>query len=119
MQVIKALGLVSLSAAVGLSAGDAGAVLFGFEKIDGNGNPDVASQLFVDVTDSGSNTVTFKFTNNVGIASSITDIYFDDGTLLGIATVTNGPLGLVDFSAGATPGELPGANQANPDFVTS
>ena len=101
-----------------LNAPQAQATLFGFSKITNNGNTDVGSQLSVDVTAGASGEVLFKFFNNVGTASSITDIYFDDGTLLALATVTdsdNGP----DFSAGANPGELPGANDASPDFNTT
>jgi hypothetical protein len=40
--------------------------------------------------------VNFLFTNQGPLASSITDVYFDDGTLLGIAGVTN--FSGVDFS---------------------
>lgn len=59
----------------------------------------------------------FTFENDGPVASSITDIYFDDGTLLDLATIINGP-GVL-FSVGANPGELPGANAANPPFVTT
>jgi len=117
MQVLRQLGLVSLSAAVVLAAGSASAVSFGFGNITNNGNTDVGGQLSVDVTDSGSNTVTFQFFNAVGTASSITDIYFDDGTLFGISSITVSAG--VAFDDPATPSELPGANNANPDFVTS
>jgi hypothetical protein len=44
-------------------------------------------------------------------------VYFDDGTLLGIASLTDGSG--VDFEVGASPGELPGANGADPDFATT
>jgi hypothetical protein len=90
---------------------------YSFFKITNNGNPDVGAQLSVDVTDAGGGQVSFKFSNNVGTASSITDIYFDDGTLLGIAT-TSQSAGVV-FNNPATPGNLPGANDANPDFETT
>ena len=40
-------------------------------------------------------------------ASSITDIYFDDGALLGIAEIDDSDPG-VDFGFGATPAHLPG-----------
>jgi hypothetical protein len=46
------------------------------------------AQLFVELTDLGSQ-VEFTFTNIGPDASSITDVYFDDGTLLGIAEITN------------------------------
>ncbi|HQG49608.1 MAG TPA: hypothetical protein PK373_11010 [Sedimentisphaerales bacterium] len=55
---------------------------FGFYKLTNNNVENLSSQLSVVVSDAGSNQVLFKFFNNVGIASSITDVYFDDGTLL-------------------------------------
>ncbi|MBX9793296.1 MAG: hypothetical protein K2Y02_03245 [Burkholderiaceae bacterium] len=70
-----------------------------------------AAQFFVEVYDPSSasiaaNQVLFKFRNVGPAASSITDVYFDDGTLLGIANVLNH--GGVDFSQGASPANLPG-----------
>jgi len=91
--------------------------LFGFYKLTNNGNADVGGQLSVDVTASGSQ-VLFKFFNNVGIASSITDIYFDDGTLLSIGNITDSGAG-VAFGSPAIPANLPGANDASPDFETT
>ncbi|HEY3242744.1 MAG TPA: hypothetical protein VGM03_05265 [Phycisphaerae bacterium] len=93
------------------------AVQYTFFNITNNGNTNVGGQLLVDVTANGSQ-VDFKFTNNVGVASSITDIYFDDGTLLGIASISGSGPG-VAFMQPATPAELPGANGADPDFVTT
>jgi hypothetical protein len=98
-------------------AGNADAIsTFYFTRISTNSADNVASQLSVDVADAGANQVSFTFRNAVGIASSITDIYFDDGTLLGISSVTNGGAG-VDFSLGASPGDLPNGNAVG--FVTS
>jgi hypothetical protein len=91
---------------------------FTFFKITNNGNPDVAGQLSVDVTGPGGNQVSFTFYNDVGIASSITDIYFDDGTLLSISLPLTFSSG-VAFSTPATPGNLPSANSASPPFVTT
>jgi len=71
-------------------------------------------QFSVTVVDEGGSQVTFVFENSGPLASSITDVYFDDGTLLGIASITNGPG--VDFEQGASPGDLPGGNNANPPF---
>jgi len=90
--------------------------VYSFTKITNNGNPDVGSQLQVEVIDAGVvagiSKVTFKFTNSAVIASSITDLYWDDGTLLGITTVTDSGAG-VAFDAPATPGDLPGGNAVN------
>ena len=75
------------------------------------------AQLFVEVVDHGSQ-VGFIFTNTGPLALSITDVYFDDGTLLGIALITN-TVGLVDFSQFATPPELPGGNNVSPPFAST
>ncbi len=75
------------------------------------------AQLTVDVTSYSATQVLFQFNNSGPSAASITDAYFDDGTLLGIATVTNGSG--VDFSQGASPGNLPGGNSISPAFVAT
>lgn len=79
------------------------------------------SQFVMEVTDvfSGSSTgqVLFTFRNTGTAASSITDLYFDDGTLLGIAAVRNSTG--TNFSQGASPGNLPGGNSLNPQFQTT
>lgn len=105
-----------LASAAFVTAASAGPV-YSFYKLTNNGNVDVGSQLAVEVNPAGPGQVSFTFTNNVGIASSITDVYFDDGTLLGIATVTYSAG--VNFSQGASPGNLPGGNLATPAFVTT
>jgi hypothetical protein len=66
----------------------------------------------------GGSGVNFIFVNAGSTASSIADVYFDDGTLLSISGITDSGAG-VAFAAPATPGDLPGGNLANPDFVTS
>lgn len=73
------------------------------------------SSLFVEVIDMGSQ-VAFKFTNTS--ASSLTDVYFDDGALLGIASISDSGDG-VDFSQGAKPAEMPGRNNLTPAFNTT
>ena len=113
-RVLLAFGLVALAAL------PAHAVSYSFFNLT-NENTNVAGQLAVDVTANGTK-VDFKFTNAVGIASSITDIYFDNGTdgstLLGIASITDSGAG-VAFDDPATPGNLPGGNSASPPFVTT
>jgi hypothetical protein len=91
---------------------------YGFDLITNNGNTNVGAQLYVDVTDPGSGQVRFEFHNNVGTASSITDIYFDDGSLLGIASIVDSGAG-VAFTQDADPGDLPGGNLAIPPFSTT
>src|SRR5512139_3031155 len=47
---------------------------------------DGEANLSVEVIDLGGNQVQFKFFNDS--TSSLTDVYFDDGTLLGIASIS-------------------------------
>ena len=96
-----------------LFAGSASAnsITYNFAQITNNGNVNVASQLSVEVIDLGGNQVAFKFFNNVGTASSITDIYFDDGTLLAMGTISSSAG--VAFTAPATPSNLPGGQNIN------
>lgn len=98
----------------------ASALMYDFYRITDNGNTNVGSQLFANVfagTGANIGKVGFTFSNAGPVASSITEIYFDDGTLLGISSIIPGPG--VAFTALATPAELPGANDANPAFVTT
>ncbi len=123
MKSMKIKSLTVFTAALlvfGMVSSAAAIEYFGFYKITNNGNEDVGSQLSVGVYDAGVDDagikkVGFTFTNNVGIGSSITDIYFDDGTLLGIAQILNSAG--VSFASPATPGDLPGGNAV--DFETT
>ncbi len=80
-----------------------------------------AAQLSAEAIDVGSNMVLFEITNNGPTASIVADVYFDDGTLLGIAGLIDeddNALGSygdpgVDFSQGASPPDLPGGNAVN------
>jgi hypothetical protein len=75
-----------------------------------------AAQLFVRVSEGpGANQATFRFVNTGPNASSITDIYFDDGSLLGLASIADSGAG-VDFSQFASPPNLPAGNDCTPDF---
>lgn len=111
-----------------IHASSGSALSLGFGCITGNTAGDCAigqAQLGVAVTDLGGGQVLFTFSNAGPAASSITDVYFDDGTLLGIAGLIDaddnalGPFGDagVDFSQGASPPELPGGNLVG--FVTT
>ncbi len=98
-----------------LGSAAAFATTYNFTQITTNGEAPVASQLLVDVTQSGAN-VLFTFTNTSVIASSITDIYFDYGNTNYFSSVSNNTLGAagdsagVSFSDGANPGNLPAGN---------
>jgi len=66
------------------------------------------------VVSNGDGVVDFTFYNESTIGSSVTGIYFDDGSLLDIAMITNGPGTL--FSQPATPNDLPAGNLLDPPF---
>ena len=94
---------------------------FGFVNITNNNAGDAAigeAQLFVEVSDPGGGLVLFDFFNAGPADSSIADIYFDDGDLLSLVSIDNSDPG-VSFSQGASPPNLPGANNASPPFVTT
>lgn len=93
--------------------------IYGFNVIvDSSSNATNAAtgeaQMRMTVSDTGFvggfQTVRFRFDNLGPIASSISDVYFDDGTFLKSIAITGQSAG-VDFSLGASPKELPRANQ--------
>jgi hypothetical protein len=97
---------------------NANLITLGFDAITSNNPANVLigeSQLSVDVIDSGPGLVTFTFTNTGSEPSVITEVYFDDGSLLARSTITNGP-GVV-FIPDAVPTNIPGAQNATPPFV--
>lgn len=90
--------------------------IYGFYPITDNNptNADaVAPQLFVRVFD-GEDMAKFEYTNIGPYNCSITEIYYDDGSLFGLETIIdkdNGGHPLVDFkSERVTPGNLPGGS---------
>ncbi|OKY75870.1 MAG: hypothetical protein BM485_05910 [Desulfobulbaceae bacterium DB1] len=89
-------------------AGNAQAIPYGFTVLENNSTAyDLSGQLFVDVTDAGSGTTNFLFTNAGTIDSFIADIYFDWGsTPLTFSDFSS--TGEVVFSVGASPGDLSG-----------
>ena len=97
-----------------LFASSSQALTLGFGCITNNDPTNCAigeAQLSVEVIDLGSQ-VQFDFMNSGAIDSSIADVYFDDGTLAGIATLIDADDGIggdpgVDFSEGASPSNLP------------
>jgi hypothetical protein len=108
-----------------LLLGVAGPVLadsvYGFFNITANSVADAAigeAQLSVTVSDPGAGQVLFRFDNSGPAASSITDVYFDDGTLLGIASLSDSGAG-VAFSTGSSPPNLPGGNSMSEPFETT
>jgi len=75
--------------------------------------------LYVEVSDRGTDEVDFTFYNESLIDSSIARIYFSDGggLLIDIADITNGPG--TSFSQLARPGNLPRSNTFEPPFMTA
>lgn len=106
-------GVLALAALGGLAAAANAGPIYNFNRITANASTDVASQLTVEVNDAGTamgfHLVDFIVRNTGPLASSITDVYFDDGTLLGIVQIVDSGGG-VSFSQGASPGNLPGGN---------
>lgn len=116
--IVLAAGLVVIST-------PAEAILtYGFQCITYNDSSGTnagigQSQLFVDIEPFNSGQVLFTFRNEGPQPSSITDIYFYDGSLFGIAGLwdADDPLGglvgnpEVDFSEGANPENLPGIEE--------
>src|SRR5687768_16825369 len=101
------------------SATFAGPVEFSFVNITNNSNVNVEAQMRMLVTEvSGQpNQAAFIFKNFGSIGSRINDVYFDDGTLFGIASISNGSG--TNFAQNANPGDLPGGNTLDPPFITS
>ena len=109
------LGLAAALCCGAMAVNQANAAMqtFGFSNITGNDINDAMAgeaQLSVTISDEGvgAGQVAFIFTNVGPDSMSITDVYFDDGSLLGIASIINGSG--VAFSQGASPGDLPGGN---------
>jgi hypothetical protein len=95
-----------------------GGQTYTFTACSHNSSVDVAigqTQMSVTVFDAGGGHVGFDFHNTGAFASSITDVYFQDGPLFGIASITNDP-GNTSFLNPATPADLPSGNTCVPPF---
>ncbi len=101
------------------SVTSAGPVEFSFVNITNNSNVNVEAQMsmFVAEVSGQPNQAAFIFKNFGSIGSRINDVYFDDGTLFGIASISNGSG--TNFVQNASPGNLPGGNTLDPPFITS
>ena len=117
---MRRLSWISLVLCVAV-AGSAHAVSLTFTGITGNSLSNTLAgeaQLSVDVTDAGFELALFTFLNVGPDPMSITDIYFDDGSLLTIGSVDNSDPG-VDFKVGGAPPDLPGGKTLTPPFVAT
>jgi hypothetical protein len=92
---------------------------YSFTRITQNGSVNVASQFEMTVNDNGSNQVEFIISNNGPLQSTIFEIYFDDGALLGSTLGIDESGGGVDFKQNTTPSDLPSGNTISPPFETS
>jgi hypothetical protein len=112
----RALYGLSLCALL-LLARPASAVTLGFYCLTDNLAGDCTigeDQLTVELSDQGGGVVEFHFRNAGPEASVISEIYFDDGSLLVLSAVIDGPG--VDFEPDADPPNLPGGEEAIPPF---
>ncbi len=94
---------------------------YGFTNITNNNATDALigeNQLSLVVHDEGSLLVKFCFENAGPGASSIADVYWDDNAIPSLLTSIQGfeESAGVDFSEGASPGNLPGGNGILPAF---
>jgi len=114
------------------------AMLYSFDRItnnSGNAGALVESQLFVDVSPTtNSDEALFRVFNTGPESSVVHEVYFDDGTLLGISSLEElgNPAGGftvgsntytnvgVDFqNISVSPGNLPSGNNINPPFLAT
>ena len=96
---------------------EASTVTYGFGSITETSQIDSAigaSQITVDTSNGGS-IVTFTFRNEGPEACAISEVYFDDGTLLELTGIDNSDVG-VTFRHDASPPDLPGGQTLNPPF---
>ncbi len=106
---MKTSYIVSVILVCALGAGSAFAALYPFEIFTDNGdfNDDPGINIYMDVWN-GDNVAKFTFYNDSTIQSSVTNIYFDDGVLIGAT------LGIINGSgtdfAEDGPGNLPNGN---------
>ncbi len=93
---------------------------YSFDAITSNSSADTAigeAQMTVEVTNPSAGQVLFTFKNAGSQASSITQVYFDDGPITSIASIQNGTG--VNFAIPATPSNLPGAAGVIPPFTAN
>lgn len=99
--------VVVLAVVVLLPASSIQAVIYPFDIFTTNGdyNDSPAINMYMDVAN-GVDIVDFTFYNISTIQSSVARIYFDDGSLLGISSLTNSP-GTAFSEVYPGPGNLP------------
>jgi hypothetical protein len=124
----RALWAIATTVILAIPSGysPAGSITYSFNNITNNNATNAQtgeSQLTVEVSSvvgtgsHGGDLVDFTFRNVGPNAASICDVYFDDGTLLGIAKIMQSSG--VEFGLGASPKDLPGGNDIDPKFHTT
>lgn len=87
---------------------------YNFDRITNNSPVNIGNQLLMEINSTAlPNSIAFKFFNNVGIKSSITDIYFDMGNsnlFSNISMYSDSGSG-VEFDNSARPSNLPGSRR--------
>lgn len=114
--VSLALAILALCVAVPAKADS-----YNFQCITHNNAANCATgqaQFTVTVASVDSTHVSFTFYNVGKNESSITDVYFDDGSLFHLTGTTDSGYG-VSYHQGADPSELPGNTLIDPDFHTT
>lgn len=116
--------VLSLAAALALAlpvTAEAATYSFDFDRITANSPTDASGQLSVVADDFGT-VVKFTFSVLAGsqMNASIAEIYFSDlGGIFAPPPAILFESGVKYVAGSANPGELPGANNATPDFVTT
>jgi hypothetical protein len=128
------IGLACALVALGFAGNatvQAATVSLSFIRVSANAPVDVAGQLGATIWDWSEANSTFgqsltadqiliTITNDAGIASSISEVYIDDGTIFMQADVLNSLGGFTDFTGmGANPGDLPEGATVIPPFVAT
>jgi len=111
----KAWAVVLAAMILSLPGTVSGAISYSFDIFTDNGlyNDDPGVKLVAEVS-GGFEQASFKFYNNSTVDCVIANIYFEDGSLLGLDTIVNGPNTL--FINGGTPKNMPSANTLSPAF---
>lgn len=116
----RLLAVLAVFVPLALAAAPARAVTIGFDCLTNSdpGNCSIGeSQFSVAVTDQGGGVIRFHFKNAGPLASVLSEVYFDDGSLLALSSVIDGPG--VNFEPDANPPNLPGGELAVPPFVVT
>ncbi|MHC4726054.1 MAG: hypothetical protein ACYS17_02410 [Planctomycetota bacterium] len=130
-RLIISLSLVIVS--VFILSTETRANLYGFAAISDNSgiSGQMAQQLSLEVTPYGSNQVLFDFKNNIAPYASgspvdgiIGGLFFEDGALLGVASIIEDPFNVtnpVDFETPLNPASksFPEGNTLSPPFQTT